>query len=147
MRRDRAVAPEEAMRFLADARDGVLSMVGTDGAPYAVPVNHAVIDGHVVIHCALQGQKLDNLRADARACYTVYTAIEVDPVELTTRYTSATVFGLAELVDDSVVKAGLLHRMTEHLAPGAAFGCDAESVARTGVLRIRIDSITGKANR
>ncbi|OPZ65180.1 MAG: Pyridoxamine 5'-phosphate oxidase [Firmicutes bacterium ADurb.Bin506] len=148
MRRvDREVASDEAMRFLAEAADGVLSMVGTDGAPYAVPVNHAVVDGCIVIHCARQGQKIDNLRADARVCYTVYRATEIDFEELTTRYMSACAFGRAELVEDVAVKRQLLERMTEHLAPGAAFTCNDEQVARTGLIRIWIDSVTGKANR
>lgn len=147
LRKDREVAPEEAMRLLAEAKDGVLSMVGADGAPYAVPLNHAVIDGGIVIHCAQRGQKIDNIKADARVCYTVYDVIEIDPEELTTRYTSATAFGRAELVEDAAVKRRLLERMTEHLAPGATFNCGYDTMARTGLIRITIDSVTGKANR
>ena len=33
-------------------KQGVLAMVDSDGAPYAIPVNHALIDGARIIHCA-----------------------------------------------------------------------------------------------
>ena len=55
--------------------------------------------------------------------------------------------GWAELVEDLEVKRELLRRMTESLAPGAEFTCDERIVADTGVIRIKIDEITGKANR
>ena len=48
-RSDKELPAAEAMEFLAEARDGVLSMVDPSGRPYAVPVNHAVVDGQIVI--------------------------------------------------------------------------------------------------
>ena len=80
-------------------------------------------------------------------CYTVYNAVEIDAEELTTRYASATAFGRAELVEDSATKHRLLAEMTERLAPGATFVCSDETVANTGVIRIKVDNVTGKANR
>ena len=146
-RTDREITSSEAMELLAQAKHGVLSMIDADGGPYAVPVNHAVVDGCIIIHCAVRGRKLDNLRKDVRVCYTVYNAVEIDAEELTTRYTSATAFGRAELVEDSATKHRLLAEMTERLAPGATFVCSDETVANTGVIRIKVDNVTGKANR
>ncbi len=146
-RTDRQIPEVEAMTLLAEAKHGVLSMIDADGGPYAVPVNHAVVDGHIVIHCAVRGRKLDNLRKDARVCYTVYNVIEIDAEELTTRYTSATALGRAELVEDASTKRQLLAGMTQRLAPGAAFACSDETVADTKVIRIKVDSVSGKANR
>jgi len=147
LRTDREITSSEAMRLLAEAKHGVLSMIGADGGPYAVPVNHAMVDGYIIIHCAVRGRKLDNLQKDARVCYTVYNVIEIDAEELTTRYTSAIALGRAELVEDAATKRRLLAEMTERLAPGAMFVCSDETVANTGVIRIKVDSATGKANR
>lgn len=146
-RTDREITSSEAMRLLAQAKHGVLSMIDADGGPYAVPVNHALVDSYIIIHCAVRGRKLDSVRKDARVCYTVYNVIEIDAEELTTRYTSATALGRAELVEDAATKRRLLAEMTERLAPGAAFACSNETVADTRVIRIKVDSVTGKANR
>ncbi|MGI6147041.1 MAG: pyridoxamine 5'-phosphate oxidase family protein [Firmicutes bacterium] len=146
-RSDKELPAAEAMEFLAEARDGVLSMVDPSGRPYAVPVNHAVVDGQIVIHCAPVGTKIDILQANPDVCYTAYRTIMIDPDSLNTLYVSAIAFGTAELVEDAATKRHLLESMTEHLAPGAAFTCSDDEVARTGVIRIRVDRITGKANR
>jgi hypothetical protein len=145
-RADREIPVGEAIRLLAEAKHGVLSMIDAEGGPYAVPVNHAIVDGCIVIHCAVRGRKLDNVRNDARVCYTAYKVIEIDAEELTTRYTSTTAFGRAELVEDAATKRRLLAGMTERLAPGATFACSDETVANTGVIRIKVDSVAGKAN-
>ncbi len=145
-RSDREIPIGEAMTLLAEAKHGVLSMIDADGGPYAVPVNHAVVDGCIVIHCAVRDRKLDNLRKDARVCYTVYNVIEIDAEELTTRYSSATAFGQAELVEGASTKRQLLAGMAERLAPGATFACSDETVANIGVIRIKVDSVAGKAN-
>lgn len=124
MRRvDRQASRAEAIQFLTEAKEGVLAMVDIHGAPYAIPVNHALIDGYLVIHCARAGRKIDCLRVDERVCYTVYRANGISP-KLTTKYTSAVVVGRAELVEDVDIKAKLLRRLTEILAPGAKFACD-----------------------
>lgn len=144
---DREIPVGEGMKLLTEAKHRVLSVVDASDGPYAVPVNHAVVDGCIVIHCAVRGRKLDSERKNARVCYTMYNVIEIDADKLTTRYISTTAFGRAELVDDTATKRQLLAEMTEHLAPGAAFICSDETVANTGVIRIKVDSVTGKANR
>ena len=58
-----------------------------------------------------------NLLAEAR--HGVLSMIDAE--ELTTRYTSATAFGQAELVEDAATKRPLLEKMTERLAPDAPF--------------------------
>ena len=42
-----------------------------DGKPYVVPINHAYVDGKILLHCALEGQKLDYIRANPQVCFTV----------------------------------------------------------------------------
>ncbi len=56
---------------LAQTEFGVLSVAGDDGYPYGIPLNHVVIDGAIYFHGALQGHKIDAIRRDNKACYTV----------------------------------------------------------------------------
>ena len=42
-----------------------------EGRPYAVPLNYAYIDGKIYFHCALEGRKLDAVRANPEVCLAV----------------------------------------------------------------------------
>jgi len=68
-RRERELDPGEAWAILVKAEFGVLATVGWDGWPYAVPVNHVVVAGALLIHSATEGHKLDNLAGDCRVSY------------------------------------------------------------------------------
>jgi len=147
-RRDRELSETEALRLLEEAEWGVLATVDAEGWPYAVPVNHAVVGGDLVIHCATAGHKLDNLASNPRISYCAVTLAETLPLELATRYASVIVFGQAELVVDE----GEKHRLLQSL--GLRFAAEhpevverevAKDLFRTAVLRIRILRATGKA--
>jgi nitroimidazol reductase NimA-like FMN-containing flavoprotein (pyridoxamine 5'-phosphate oxidase superfamily) len=149
-RRDRELSEAEALVLLAQAEWGVLATVNAQGWPYAVPVNHAVVDGVLVIHCATAGHKLDNLAVNARVSYCVVTEAEVLPLELATRFASVVVFGRAERVEGDEARRACLQAL------GLRFAADHPDVVareidkdlfRTVVLRIPLDRVTGKARR
>lgn len=143
-RKERAMDTGWARRLLEEADHGFLGLAAPDGQPYVVPVNHVVVDGHIVIHSANEGQKLDMVRANPLVCYTVCTQHEVLPEVTSTRYQSAMAFGKAEIVEDVNAKKPLLVALMKRLAPGLEFVCDDEKIARTCVLRIKIGRVTGK---
>ncbi len=149
-RRDRELSEAEAWLLLEAGEWGVLATVDEQGWPYAVPVNHAVVDGDLIIHCATQGHKLDNLAFTPKVSYCVVTQAETLPLELATRYASAVVFGHAEMVPDDHEKRRLLRALGLRFAKEHAEMVDREiekDLFRTTVLRIRIERITGKARR
>ena len=149
-RRDRALDEAETLRLLEEAEWGVLATVDTDGWPYAVPVNHAVVDGHLILHCAKKGHKLDNLAVNPKVSYCAVTLAEPIPEELATRYASVIVFGHAELVEDEAEKRAALRALGLRFAPDHADVVDRElgkDLFRTAVIRIRIERATGKARR
>jgi len=107
-----------------------------------------LVEGLLNIHCARRGHKLDNITADDRVCYSVVTNAEVVPSELSTIFESAIIFGRAAIVDDDEEKSIALNALVERLAPERAAE-DAQvmpSFARTTVLRITPEHITGKAH-
>lgn len=149
-RRDRELSEEEARQILQEAEWGVLATVDAEGWPYAVPVNHAVVEGDLIIHCATKGHKLDNLAISAKVSYCVVTQAETLPLELSTRYASAIVFGEAELVSEDGEKRRLLRDLGLRFAAEHADVVDREidkDLFRTTVLRVRIARVTGKARR
>ncbi len=149
-RRDRELSAAEALDLLREAEWGVLATVDASGWPYAVPVNHAVLEGDLVIHCATAGHKLDNLASNPRVSYCAVAQAETMPLELATRYSSVIVFGQAELVADAGEKHRLLQALGLRFAAGhpevVARELD-KDLFRTAVLRIRILRATGKARR
>jgi nitroimidazol reductase NimA-like FMN-containing flavoprotein (pyridoxamine 5'-phosphate oxidase superfamily) len=149
-RRDRALEEEEALRLLEEAEWGVLATVDADGWPYAVPVNHAVVDGALIIHCATVGHKLANLAFNPKVSYCAVTLAEALPAELATRYASVVVFGVAQLLTDEAEKRAALRALGLRFAAGHPEVVDREldkDLFRTAVLRVRIERVTGKARR
>jgi nitroimidazol reductase NimA-like FMN-containing flavoprotein (pyridoxamine 5'-phosphate oxidase superfamily) len=140
----------EALQLLQEAEWGVLATVDAKGWPYAVPVNHALVDGDLIIHCATAGHKLDNLAFNPKISYCAVTQAETLPLELATRYASVIVFGQAELVSEGGEKRRLLRALGLRFAAEHAEMVDREidrDLFRTAVLRIRIERATGKARR
>ena len=58
-------------KILAAADTGILTVHGEDGYPYPVPVNFALQDDTIYIHCAKEGHKIDAIRADDRVGFCV----------------------------------------------------------------------------
>jgi nitroimidazol reductase NimA-like FMN-containing flavoprotein (pyridoxamine 5'-phosphate oxidase superfamily) len=149
-RKDRELSEAEAWQLLEAAEWGVLATVDEKGWPYAVPVNHAVVDGELIIHSATQGHKLENLAFNPKVSYCVVTQAETLPLELSTRYASAIVFGQAELLTVDGDKRAALRALGLRFAKAHAELVDREiekDLFRTTVLRIRIERVTGKARR
>jgi hypothetical protein len=148
-RRDRAVSDEQAREILARAEHGVLATVGTDGWPYAVPVNHVLAGDVLYIHCALEGHKLENLAREERVSFCAVAGATVLPASLSTLYESAIVFGRAAVVADAAEKRRALELLAIRFC--GAVTPEAESViavsgSQTAVVRIRIEQISGKAH-
>lgn len=65
------VSGERCVEILKAAPRGVLALHGEDGYPYAVPLNFVYDGGVLYFHSAVEGHKLDALRADNRASFCV----------------------------------------------------------------------------
>jgi hypothetical protein len=149
-RKDRALNEAEAWAILREGGDGVLATLGEDGYPYAVPMNHAVLDGALYLHSALSGHKLENLAFCDKVSYCVVTEREVVPAEVATNYRSAVVFGRAVRVEDREERRRGLMALLEKFCPNhmeAGLRELAQEFERTAVLRVDIHRITGKARR
>lgn len=60
----------EMEEILRQETIGWLGLSG-DGGPYVVPLNYAYVDGRILFHCALEGAKLDCIRANPEVCLSV----------------------------------------------------------------------------
>ena len=68
------LSEEECREVLNSTKRGILSLIGEQGYPYSIPMNHWFCeeDGHIYFHGAKEGHKLDALDACDKACFCVY---------------------------------------------------------------------------
>lgn len=148
-RADRQLSHEESLALLESGEYGVLSFLGRNGYPHPVPMNYAVREGALWFHCAPEGSKLEDLRADARASFCVVTSSELLPEKFSTRYASVIAYGTVEEASADQVEPSLMALVEkyspDHLEAGRAYVQQSSSKVR--ILRFAIDHLTGKARR
>ncbi len=146
-RKDRAITEEEAVALLNKAEYGVLSTVSENGKPYGVPLNFCVIDHGIYFHCAVEGQKIDNIKQNKSVSFCAVGNTELLPDKFGTKYESIIVSGeVEEVFDMNKQKAmeGLLHKYSsEFFDKGIKY---IEGLRdKTRVFKITINTLTGKA--
>lgn len=155
MRREkRAMSREEALAVVRDCPFSVLATVNVHpehplgvGAPYAIPLNTVLCGETVYFHCARQGHKLDNMRADSRVTLSCTSYEKVIPEELTTVFETALVFGHAREVTDEQERRAALDALVRKFAPSELGRMDAHMEKTghiTGVWAIDIIDVSGK---
>lgn len=118
-------------------------------SPYVVPVNFGYKDGAVYFHSAAAGKKVECLRLCDRVCFEAVLNYDLvraaKPCGYTAHYKSVMGFGRAVFLDDPVEKVeGLNTIMRYNRGPEIAFS--EEVLVRTVVVRIDVQTLTGKAN-
>lgn len=118
-----------------------------DGQPYIVPVCFGYDGTALYVHCAKEGRKTDILRRNNRVC------VEFDILEgivesdeacrCSARYRSVIAFGRARPVTAAVEKREALRWLMAQYSD-RSFTFAAPAVDRVAILRIDIESVTGK---
>ncbi|WP_303817556.1 pyridoxamine 5'-phosphate oxidase family protein [Selenomonas ruminantium] len=93
---------EECKEVLREAKRGVLSMLGDDGYPYGIPMNHwyCEVDGILYFHSAKEGHRMDAIRAYDKVSYCAHDEGWQKPGEWALNIRSVVVFGRMQLVTD-----------------------------------------------
>jgi len=151
-RKERAMKTSREMELLLErAPVGRLAVTTPDG-PYIVAVNYLFFNGSLYFHSGLAGRKVDALRADPRVCFMVD---EIGPQVLWEQgcgisqvYQSVVCFGKAEFVEGQAEKREILEKMVQKYVPTSyPFSpLKDQNVKKTAVIRIAIESMSGKEN-
>lgn len=148
-RKDRAVGPGEAEELLSRGEYGVLSTVDEDGQPYGVPLSYAYKNNCLYFHCALEGQKLENLAKNPQVSFCVVGHTRVLPEKFATEYESVVAFGVASEVSGEEWENALLWLLEKYspafIDEGKRY-IDLKEKA-TKVIKVAIHHISGKARR
>ena len=96
------VSQEECIRVLRTVPRGVLSVIGDDGYPYGVPLDHLYCEeeGKIYFHCAKEGHKLDAITKCDKASYCVMDEGFRREGEWALNITSVISFGRISVVTD-----------------------------------------------
>ena len=100
-----ALPPEECRDILDKAYRGFLSVIGDGGYPYSFPINFYHEDGKVYFHSAMQGHKIDSLRACDKACFTVLGEPEKEPGDWWYHVKSVICFGCLKEITEAMTRA------------------------------------------
>lgn len=148
-RTDREIGIEEASNLLASCSYGVLATVGSDGQPYAIPLSYVFHDNCIYFHCALEGQKLDNIRANPRVSFCVVGQTKILPNQFATEYESVVAFGVAEEMHGSDKKEALFKILEKYSPEFIAQGTKyiVGKFDKTTVVKIAVTHLTGKARK
>ncbi len=123
-----------------------VSMTRTDGTPYGLPLSLVRKDDRTFyFHCALEGEKLDCLRANPVVSLSAVSKctpkFEEEKQNFTEYYHSAIALGRAELVDDDEEKIEALRLLCMRFLPKHMDHFPeavARSLDRTAIVRITL---------
>ncbi|EFM11206.1 pyridoxamine 5'-phosphate oxidase-related FMN-binding protein [Paenibacillus curdlanolyticus YK9] len=144
--------------FLERAETGFLGL-SNENRPYVVPLNYVWMDGAVYFHGAEAGRKVDDMRQNALACFTVSesygTITDPVPAHTDTAYMSVMLFGSLAVVEQLDEATAVMQKLLDKYVPGfyrhplAAQHVDkyrSSLGSRTIVFKLTVDSMTAKEN-
>jgi nitroimidazol reductase NimA-like FMN-containing flavoprotein (pyridoxamine 5'-phosphate oxidase superfamily) len=145
------VESKDAMEaLLREEEVGYLGLAGA-GRPYVVPLNYTYTEGKILFHCALDGAKLDHIRANPQVCFTVARQTGrvrehagQDPCHVDSDSVICT--GRARIVETAKERKVLLDVFNRRYTP------DAEPISQKraetcGAVEIAIEEMTGRRER
>ena len=114
LRRKQQLTQEECIDILKHEVRGVLSVLGDDGYPYGMPLNHYYCeeDGKLYFHGGKIGHKIDALRRENKASFCVCDQGYRQEGEWFLRIRSVIVFGTVDFITDQEIIADISRRLS-----------------------------------
>ncbi|MCR1949820.1 pyridoxamine 5'-phosphate oxidase family protein [Clostridium sp. DSM 100503] len=148
-RKDRKIETSEAIDILKKCEYGILSTVDENGYPYGVPLSYVYANNAIYFHSAVEGHKLENIKNNDKVSFCVVGQTDLLPDKFSTKYESVIIFGRAkELFQDEKNEAflELINKYSkDYIEKGKGYIKNAS--AKTKVIKLSIDYISGKARR
>jgi nitroimidazol reductase NimA-like FMN-containing flavoprotein (pyridoxamine 5'-phosphate oxidase superfamily) len=138
-------------RWLAEAAVGRLATIDEHGYPIIKPVNFVYSDGKIYFHCALTGEKLDDIRRNPKVGFETDRVFAVTPppergCQTHCFYESIVARGHARILDNSTerpAKEEALRLLVAKYAPRVA-DRPLDTTDQTAVVEIAVEHMTGK---
>lgn len=149
MRRNRqALSMEQCEEIFERGTSGVLALLGDDGYPYAVPLSYVYEKNRLLFHVAVEGHKLDALRAYEKASFCVIGQDCVSAKEYTTHYRSVIAFGRMRVLESEAERLSAIQLLAKKYAPEDGEAGRSAAIQkdwnRLCMLEMAIEHMTGK---
>ena len=147
-RKNRQLPNEECLEILKNEKRGVLSVIGDEGYPYGMPMNHWYneADGAIYFHCGKAGHRLDALKRCDKVSFCVYEQGFREEGQWAWKVNSVIVFGRARILTDPADLRSALEALADKYSPNA-HGREKEiegALSRVAIIELTPDEITGK---
>lgn len=151
MRRKTSQLPDkDAWDILQNGIWGTLATADSNGQPYAVPMNYALLGNTLYLHSAMKGHKIDNMRENPLVSFSVVATAEVLSEQFDMAYRSVVAFGTARIVEDAKEKQTSLEALMEKYSPAfhdKAMEYISRNIERTAVIAVEINGLTAKTGQ
>ena len=109
------IPKEECIEILKSTKRGVLSLIGDNGYPYGIPIDHWYCeeDGKIYFHGAKEGHKIDSIRACDKASYCVYDEGYRKEGDWALNIKSVITFGRIHFVEDEETALKICSELTK----------------------------------
>ena len=142
------ISEKECILILKEQPRGVLSMLGDDGYPYGIPLDHwySDSDSKLYFHCAKVGHKIDAIRSCDKVSYCVMNEGYRKEGEWALNITSVVVFGRIRIVEDEEKKREICTNLVRKFTDDDGYLQRELSNAfpRVNCLELTIEYMTGK---
>ncbi len=139
---------EDCIRILKEEPRGVLSLIGDEGYPYGIPMDHWYneADGCLYFHCAGVGHKIDAIRGCDKASFCVMDQGFRREGEWALNIRSVIVFGRVQLLEDREQILAMARQLALKYfpTPEAVEEELAHAGSRVQMFRLVPEHITGK---
>lgn len=146
LRKKQQLSQKECDEILKKELRGVLSVLGDDGYPYGMPLNHYYCDGKLYFHGGRKGHKIDAMRRCGKASFCVYDQGFRREGEWALNIKSVIVFGHIEFVEDQETINRLSAELSRKFTDDETY--IREEIARSGERTLMFalipEHITGK---
>lgn len=148
-RQDKKLDNAEAIRILEDGQYGILSTIGSSGYAYGVPISYTYCNDCIYFHCAVEGQKLDNIEFNNKVSFCVVGNTIPLPQSFSVKYESVIIFGKALEIFESEKRTALEAIVAKYSPDFKEEGSEyiRNSSGDTRLFKIEIEHMTGKAGR
>ena len=147
-RKKQALSLDECVELLKNEKRGVLSVIGDEGYPYGMPMNHFYdeTDNCIYFHCGKTGHRVDALKNNSKASFCVYDQGYRNDGEWALNVKSVIAFGRVEMISDKVKVVDISARLSRKFTDDEHYiQKEIESAAdRTLLLRFKVEHICGK---
>lgn len=147
-RRNQEIPTSECIELLKIEKRGTLSVIGDNGYPYGMPMNHFYNedDGKIYFHCGTSGYREDALKRNNRVSFCVCEAGKSDEGEWALKVRSVIVFGRVDIVNDMATVVDITARLSRKFTDDEEYiRAEIQNHAdRTVLLRLSPEHISGK---